>query len=272
MLTNGVWLGRRPIRRPTSRGSPRRAPAGCCSGCSPSGPRRRASWCEACRQHALPLLTLPIEVPFTAVSHAMADLQASARQQELARSVDRGKALARAIAEGTDERGVLRVLTLDHALPVALVDAGGHVLAVEGTERERIDTAAVAEALAGPRRAEVEFADGTRRQRLPRRRAGRGRRRAAVPARARRPLRRRARGARPDRALPHRRARAPRRPARDRVALRRRAAGDALRRRAPRARAAGAAALVRDRRRRPAGRALDRVRRRASRPRPGWPT
>ena len=35
------------------------------------------------------------------------------------------------------------------------------MLAAEGTERERIDTAAVAAALAGPRRAEVEFADGT---------------------------------------------------------------------------------------------------------------
>ena len=56
---------------------------------------------------------------------------------------------------------MLRLLTVDHALPVALVDTGGHVLAVEGTTREAIDAPAVAAALAGPRRAEVAFTDGT---------------------------------------------------------------------------------------------------------------
>ena len=160
VLTNGVWL---PATDPATYVA-RIAETGACGllfGLLAERPEAPPELTQACKQRGLPLLTLPIEVPFTAVSHAMADLQAEARQRELARSVDRGKALARAIAEGTDERGVLRLLTLDHALPVALVDAGGHVLAVEGTERERIDTAAVAEALAGPRRAEVEFADGT---------------------------------------------------------------------------------------------------------------
>jgi hypothetical protein len=157
VLTNGVWLAATdPATYVT-----RIAETGACGllfGLLEERPDAPHALVEACERHALALLTLPIEVPFTAVSHAMADLQASARQEELARSVDRGKALARAIAEGTDERGVLRVLTLDHALPVALVDAGGHVLAVEGAED--VDAAAIAAALAGPRRAEVEFGDG----------------------------------------------------------------------------------------------------------------
>ena len=157
VLTNGVWLAATDPATYVTRITETRA-CGLLFGLLEERPEAPHALVEACARHDLALLTLPIEVPFTAVSHAMADLQASARQEELARSVDRGKALARAIAEGTDERGVLRVLTLDHALPVALVDAGGHVLAVEGAED--VDAAAIAAALAGPRRAEVEFGDG----------------------------------------------------------------------------------------------------------------
>ena len=76
MLTNGVWLTRRAIRRPTSRGSPRRRACGLLFGLLAERPEAPRELVDACRQHALPLLTLPIEVPFTAVSHAMADLQA----------------------------------------------------------------------------------------------------------------------------------------------------------------------------------------------------
>src|SRR5918912_1347915 len=89
---------------------------------------------DACRRLEMPLLVLPIEVPFTAVSEAMAELQAEARQRELLRSITRGNTLAQAVAEGADERGVLRLLVRDLALPVAVVDAGGRVLAAEGVD------------------------------------------------------------------------------------------------------------------------------------------
>jgi hypothetical protein len=160
VLTNGVWLDAVAPATYVERIASTQA-CGLMFGLLAERPEAPLELIEACAQHELVLLALPIEVPFTAVSQAMAELQATARQAELARTIDRGNALARAIAEGTGEGGVLRLLTVDHALPVALVDAGGHVLAVEGTARETIDTAAAAAALAGPRRAEVTFADGT---------------------------------------------------------------------------------------------------------------
>ena len=102
-----------------------------------------------------------MDVPFTAVSQAMAELQADARQHELARSISRGNALAQAVARGADARGLLRLLTQDFELPVALVDASGQVLAAAGVDATAIDGRAVATALGGPARAEVTFADGT---------------------------------------------------------------------------------------------------------------
>jgi purine catabolism regulator len=160
VLTNGVWLDATDPATYVARLADTQA-CGLMFGLLAERPEAPPELAAACAEHELVLLTLPIEVPFTAISQAMADLQASARHEELARTIDRGNALARAIAEGTGERGVLRLLTVDHALPVALVDAGGHVLAVEGTTREAIDAAAVAGALAGPRRVEVEFEDAT---------------------------------------------------------------------------------------------------------------
>jgi sugar diacid utilization regulator len=114
----------------------------------------------ACRRHRLVLLTLPVEVPFTSVSRAMAELQAEARQRELARSISRSNALADAVAKGADAPGMLALLTREFALPIALVDAGGHVLAAEGVDVEGVDGEAVARGLSGPARAELEFADG----------------------------------------------------------------------------------------------------------------
>jgi hypothetical protein len=160
VLTNGVWLDATDPATYVARLAATRA-CGLMFGLLAERPAAPPALVDACAEHGLVLLTLPIEVPFTAVSQAMADLQSQARHEELARTIDRGNALARAIAEGTGERGVLRLLTVDHALPVALVDTGGHVLAVEGTTREAIDTAAVGHALAGPRRAQVEFGDGS---------------------------------------------------------------------------------------------------------------
>ncbi len=161
ILTNGLWLEQGvAVEDYVERVAASHA-CGLMFGLLAERPELPARLAEVCAEHRLVLVTLPIEVPFTAVSEAMADLQASARQRELAQSVDRGNALARAVAEGIDERGVLRLLTRDHALPVALVDAGGHVLAAEGLDAGGIDGPAVARALAGPTRAEVTFADGT---------------------------------------------------------------------------------------------------------------
>jgi purine catabolism regulatory family protein/PucR-like helix-turn-helix protein/diguanylate cyclase with GGDEF domain len=160
VLTNGLWLtqgvavGDYVARIASSHA------CGVLFGLLVERPQAPPELVAACRQAGLVLLTLPIEVPFTAVSQAMAELQADVRQRELARSISRGDALAQAVARGEDARGVLRLLTQDFDLPVALVDAGAHVLAAEGTDAA-VDGAAIAAALAGPARAEVTLGDGT---------------------------------------------------------------------------------------------------------------
>jgi PucR family transcriptional regulator, purine catabolism regulatory protein len=160
VLTNGVWLeqGVAPgdyVARVAASDA-----CGLVFGLLRERPEVPAALLAACRRDSLPLLSLPIAVPFTAVSQAMAELQAQARQRELVRSVSRGNALAQAVARGLGERGVLRLLTEDLQLPVALVDAGGHVLAAEGIDPEALDAAAVAAALAGQARAEVVLDGG----------------------------------------------------------------------------------------------------------------
>jgi len=161
VLTNGLWLEHGVAVADYVETVAASHACGLIFGLLSERPELPPGLCEACVEHQLALLALPIEVPFTAVSEAMAALQGAARQRELAQSVDRGNALARAVAEGVDERGVLRLLRRDHALPVAVVDAGGHVLAAEGVDAADIDGPAVVVALAGPTRAEVTFADGT---------------------------------------------------------------------------------------------------------------
>jgi PucR family transcriptional regulator, purine catabolism regulatory protein len=161
VLTNGLWLEQDvPVDEYVARIATSHA-GGVMFGLLADRPEAPPELVAACEREGLVLLTLPVAVPFTAVSQAMAELQADARQHELARSISRGNALAQAVARGADARGVLRLLTRDFELPVALVDGSGHVLAAEGVDPETIDGRAVAAALAGPTRAEVLLADGT---------------------------------------------------------------------------------------------------------------
>ena len=161
VLTNGLWLDQGVSPRDyVDRLATSRA-AGLMFGLLRERPQIPEDLVTASEQAGLVLVTLPVEVPFTAVSQAMAELQAESRLRELSREVDRSNALAQAVIEGVDEGGVLRLLTSDYALPVALVDLGGHVLASEGVEPQAIDGEAVAAVLAGPSRAEVTFSDGT---------------------------------------------------------------------------------------------------------------
>ena len=158
--------------------------------------------------------TLPIEVPFTAVSQAMAELQASARQQELARSVDRGKALAQARSPSGDGRA--RRPARPHARLRAAGRAGRRRRARAGGRGHRAASASTRRRSRrrwpAPRRAEVELADGTvasvfRVGALAEGDAALLCLRALVDL-----VGPRARGARPDRALPDRGAGAPRTP------------------------------------------------------------
>ena len=160
VLTNGLWLDQDVtvadyVARIAATGA-----SGLVFGLLEQRPDPPPGLDRACAAHGLPLLILPIDVPFTAVSQAMASLQGAERQRDLAQTLTRGNALAQAIAEGAAEADVLRLLTRDHALPVALVDHAGRVLAADGLSLAAEDAALVARAMDGPARAELTLAAG----------------------------------------------------------------------------------------------------------------
>nr|WP_246211697.1 PucR family transcriptional regulator [Phytoactinopolyspora alkaliphila] len=93
---------------------------------SPAVPRDLVAACEA---SGLPLLQLPVEIPFTEMTRAVAAELADRRQAALVETVRRGHDLADAISRGSGPTGVLKVLRRDHQLPLAVVDRTGRVLA-----------------------------------------------------------------------------------------------------------------------------------------------
>ncbi|GAA3747715.1 PucR family transcriptional regulator [Salinactinospora qingdaonensis] len=111
---------------------------------TPESPRELV---EACEGAGLPLLELPIEVPFTHVTQAAAAELAERRQEGLAGMVRRGNALAEAISGGSGASGVLQLLRSDHELPLAVVDRTGRVLAAAGTSLTAEAAARVADGL-----------------------------------------------------------------------------------------------------------------------------
>lgn len=148
VLTNGLWHdggnGARFVANVVRAGA-----AGIVFGLRAETPATPPDLVDACRRADLPLLELPIEVPFTAVTRAAAAELAEQRQATLVGQVRRGAALADAISGGSGAVGVLEVLRRDHALPLAVVDRSAGVLAAAGAELTDGSAAAIAEALLG---------------------------------------------------------------------------------------------------------------------------
>ncbi|MEO3803040.1 PucR family transcriptional regulator ligand-binding domain-containing protein [Nonomuraea sp. B1E8] len=162
VLTNGLWLDRVPSARfvrsvKGARGS------GIVFGLRAELPATPPDLVEACREAELPLLEISIEVPFTAVSQAVADMLADERKQALVGMVRRGDALATAISRGAGAHGVLDVLRRDYDLPLAVVDRMARSLAAVGADLDADQLHAVATGLAKrPPALEVELGDAGR--------------------------------------------------------------------------------------------------------------
>ncbi|MEU1792187.1 PucR family transcriptional regulator ligand-binding domain-containing protein [Streptomyces sparsogenes] len=152
VLTNGLWLSSTPADEFVAHCRAAGA-AGIVFGLRDATPATPAGLVEACRTAGLPLLQLPTEVPFTAVTQAAADVHATEKQTPLAASLRRGTAFTNAISAGAGADGVLGVLRREHNLPLAVVDRTGAVLAHSGgaaLSAEDTHTAAVSLARTPP--------------------------------------------------------------------------------------------------------------------------
>ncbi|KAA2254278.1 PucR family transcriptional regulator [Solihabitans fulvus] len=128
VLTNGLWCTDLAsaevfLARLVDAGA-----AGLVFGLTEQTPAAPAHLVTACERLGVPLLTLPIEIPFTSVTQAVATAKAELRQRALLDVVTRGNALAAAVAAGAGLDGVLTVLARGRRVPVALVDRQGQRL------------------------------------------------------------------------------------------------------------------------------------------------
>ncbi|MEV0196602.1 PucR family transcriptional regulator ligand-binding domain-containing protein [Nonomuraea sp. NPDC050691] len=147
VLTNGLWDEQvSPDEFVTH--VKRAKAAGIVYGLRAETPRTPPGLVAACRAAGLPLLEISQAVPFTAVSQAVSAMYADQRQQGVIGMVRRGDALATAISRGAGASGVLRVLTRDHDLPLAVVDRMGRLLAASGAELDATQLQIVAAGLA----------------------------------------------------------------------------------------------------------------------------
>ncbi|MBN6053237.1 helix-turn-helix domain-containing protein, partial [Nonomuraea sp. RK-328] len=147
VLTNGLWADQVSPEEFVAQVKRARA-AGIVYGLRDETPRTPPALVAACRAAGLPLLEIARAVPFTAVSQAVSAMYADQRQQGVIGMVRRGDALATAISRGAGASGVLRVLTRDHDLPLAVVDRMGRLLAASGVELDATQLRIVAAGLA----------------------------------------------------------------------------------------------------------------------------
>ncbi|MGW0163478.1 helix-turn-helix domain-containing protein [Mycobacterium sp. NPDC003323] len=128
VLTNGLWRG-------TTRSADfvaallRARAGGLIFGLTEKNPVVPADLVDACDADGMPLITVSIAVPFTAITETAARLQGAARQDALTALARRGDALAMSIARGGGAEGVLAVLRREHDLPLLVVDRMGRRLA-----------------------------------------------------------------------------------------------------------------------------------------------
>jgi purine catabolism regulator len=148
VLTNGLW--RETVSADQFVAALRRARAsGLIFGLTEQTPEAPTDLVDACTAAGIPLASVSIAVPFTAITEAAARIQGEARQEALAGLVRRGNALATSISRGGGAEGVLEVLRRDHDLPMLVVDRLGRRLAATVSDSDDDVNRAAADALAG---------------------------------------------------------------------------------------------------------------------------
>ena len=151
VLTNGLWCTGRAeaelfVRRLVEAGS-----CGLVLGLRESTPRIPDHLVAECERQRMSLLDLPTEVPFTAVTRAVAMLWAESRQRVLLDTIVRGNALASTVAGGGGFQGLLDLLTRGRDVWATWLDPPGHHLAGRPLESCDLATARTASGSPGGR-------------------------------------------------------------------------------------------------------------------------
>lgn len=161
VLTNGLWLEDCPpaefSRRLAGNGA-----VGLVFGLRHSVADVPPDLVTACEDNRLPLLVLPTDVPFTAITRKVAESHAELRSARLVESIERRDALITAASDGGGLRHLLTVLTSTRNTPIALANRFGKLLEVTFPQLSAPDAALMSRTVReGGRESELVLSDGT---------------------------------------------------------------------------------------------------------------
>jgi DNA-binding PucR family transcriptional regulator len=131
VLTNGLWHGEVPTDAWISELSRAGASA---LGFGLGAPHRRIppDVEDACARSSMPLIEIPEDLSFVAISDAVAAAHAEDQRSVLRRHLERSRTMLHGLSEGAGIDFLLDVLRVETGLNAALVSPGGRVLAATG--------------------------------------------------------------------------------------------------------------------------------------------
>ncbi|MBP2216938.1 PucR family transcriptional regulator [Arthrobacter sp. CAN_C5] len=147
VLTNGLWLEQTSsedfVRAVAAAGA-----AGVVFGLTVLTRTVPEDLMRACGLAGLPLLSVPVDVPFAALTQAAARVQGEIQQESLLKALRRGDALTSVMSQGGGASGVLEVLAREFGFPLVLIDRRGTELAGSGDALPPAQLEAAAKVLA----------------------------------------------------------------------------------------------------------------------------
>jgi DNA-binding PucR family transcriptional regulator len=167
VLTNGLWLEDCPPAE-FSRRLAESGAVGLVFGLRHSVADVPPDLVAACADNGLPLLALPADVPFTAITRKIAESHAELRSARLMESIERRDALVAAASDGGGLRHLLTVLSSTRNTPIALASRFGKLLEATFPQLSAADAALMSQTVReGARDSELVLSDGTQVSVLP---------------------------------------------------------------------------------------------------------
>jgi sugar diacid utilization regulator len=160
ILTNGQWRHR---RADSERFVDSVSAAGVVAigyGLTKEATRTPKDLVAACEAAGLPLLQIPHDMAFVAISEEVASDHAAQRERGLVGRLRRDEVLLRSVSRGGGLDGVLRILARDYGVPFVLVDHAGQTVGSAAPNDDALAVARAAAARADPTRPTGTIADG----------------------------------------------------------------------------------------------------------------
>jgi PucR family transcriptional regulator, purine catabolism regulatory protein len=160
ILTNGQWRHR---RADSERFVDSVSAAGVVAigyGLTKAATRTPKDLIAACEAAGLPLLQIPHDMAFVAISEEVASDHAAQRERGLVGRLRRDEVLLRSVSRGGGLDGVLRILARDHGVPFVLVDRAGQTIGGAVPDDDALAVARAAAAGADPSQPTGTSADG----------------------------------------------------------------------------------------------------------------